>query len=194
MMLFSDQPAYIPQGIKSVNGSNSNLICHGENCLLDGHSPYIETCQADWASDLVTMKKNSGTEDDQVVLTFAFDKDVTLTGLEIDLLLCPEWGIHAPFITIYGSNTMTLSTDNIVSNYTVKLPDSENRRELLCFCLSTVIIPIETGQSSYPIWHIVVTFTSFPNTEWVYVGDVRFLNMTDVTSKKKLCTPRPAQG
>ena len=102
---------YIPQGIESVNGSSPNMTCsHGENCLLDGHSPYIDTSLVNWASDLVTVRKNDANDYikyHHVVLTFAFEKNVTLTGLEIDLFLCPEWGIHAPFIKIYGSNTMT---------------------------------------------------------------------------------------
>ena len=112
---------------------------------------------------------------DHVVLTFAFDKYVTLTGLEIDLFLCPKWGIHAPLIKIYGSNTMTLSTGNIVSKYTT----SPSHRS--CDCISTVVISIETHQPSYPIWHIVVKFNSFPKTKWVHVGEVRFLNTTGVT-------------
>ena len=113
---------YIPQGIESVNGSSTNLMCsHEEKCLLDGHSPYLDTSQVNWASDLVTVRKNNATDDvgyDRVVLTFAFDKDVTLTGLEIDLFLCPEWGIHAPFIMIYGGHTMTLTSSTILRNYT----------------------------------------------------------------------------
>ena len=144
-----------------------------KTCLLDGHSPYIDTSLVNWASDLVTMNKNSGTDDigyDQVVLTFAFDEDVTLTGLEIDLFLCPEWGIHAPFIMIYGGHTMTLSSSNIFRNYTT-FPSQ------IAHCsLSTVVISIKTSESSYPMWHIVVSFSSFPNTEWVHVGEVRFLN------------------
>ena len=183
---------YIPQGIESVNGSNIDMMCsHGENCLLDGHSPYIETCLINWASDLVTVRKNIATDDiyyDRIVLTFAFDEDVTLTGLEIDLFLCPEWGIHAPFITIYGSNTMTLSSSNVGSNYTSSTSHTS------CDCLSTVVIPIEMGESSsYPIWHIVVSFTSFPNTEWVHVGEVRFLNTTGITSAT-FCRAAPPPG
>ena len=162
---------YIPQEIESVNGSSTNLTCsHGETCLMDGHSPYIDTSLVNWASGLVTMRKNNATDDieyEHVMFTFAFDKDVTLTGLEIDLLLCPEWGIHAPFITIYGGHTMTLSFS---SNYTTAPSHGS------CDCLSTVVIPIETGESSYTFWHIVVSFSSFPNTEWVHIGEVRFLN------------------
>ena len=45
-----------------------------KNCLLDGHSPDLETCQADWASDLVTVKKNRPTKDDRVVLTLPLIK------------------------------------------------------------------------------------------------------------------------
>ena len=119
---------------------------------------------------------------------------MTLTGLEIDLLLCPEWGIHAPFITIYGSNTMTLSTDNMLATIQLNYLIQKIEENYCVFVYLLLLFQIETGQSSYPIWHIVVTFTSFPNIEWVYLGDVRFLNMTDVTPKEQLCIPRPAQG
>ena len=55
---------YIPQGIESVNGSSTNMTCsHEENCLLDGHSPYINTSLEKWASDLVTVRKNKATDD-----------------------------------------------------------------------------------------------------------------------------------
>ena len=191
---------YIPQGIESVNGSNIDMMCsHGENCLLDGHSPYIDTSLVNWASNLVTVRKNVATDDigyDHVVLTFAFDEDVTLTGLEIDLFLCPEWGIHAPFITIYGSNISDFilypsqsraTNGDFIRNY--------EPSHTSCDCLSTVVFPFEIGESSsYPIWHIVVSFSSFPNIiEWVHVGEVRFLNMDGVTSAT-FCSAVPPPG
>ena len=68
--------------------------------LLDGNSSAIDTSTSDWASQLVTVRKNDGTPGfimfDHVVLTFGFDTDVSLTSIELDLFLCPEWNIGAP--------------------------------------------------------------------------------------------------
>ena len=104
----------VPQGIESVNGSSVNMGCTSplvdsdgvmicnmsQSYLVDGCSPAIDTSTSDWASQLVTVRKTQ-TDDlafDHVLLTFGFDTAVTLTGIELDLFLCPEWGTYAPFI------------------------------------------------------------------------------------------------
>ena len=65
----------VPQGIESVNGSYVNMgctsplvdsggvmVCNSTDCpssyLLDGNSPAINTSTSDWASQLVTVRKN----------------------------------------------------------------------------------------------------------------------------------------
>ena len=193
---------YIPQGIESVNGSNTNLTCsHGENCLLlDGHSPYIDTSLVNWASDLVTVRKNIATDYiyyDHVVLTFSFNKNVRLTGIEIDLFLCPEWGIHAPFISLYGSTTLEFIVYPPQSNYTtqtnIDFIKSYEPSQISRCSLSTVVISIQRGEPRHPIWHIVVAFPSFPNIQWVHVGEVRFLKTKDVTSAT-FCRVEPPPG
>ena len=67
----------VPQGIESVNGSDVNMGCTSplvdsgggvivcgspSDCstsyLVDGNSPDIDTSTSDWASELVTVRKN----------------------------------------------------------------------------------------------------------------------------------------
>ena len=169
---------YIPQGIESVNGSNIDMMCsHGENCLLDGHSPYINTSLVNWASNLVTVRKNINVVIyDRVVLTFAFDESVALAAVEVDFFLCPQWGIHAPYLTLYGSNS---------SEFIVYPPGSTNSdfishydpaQKCGCQSLSTVRIPVERGEPAHPFWHIVVSFPPpYQDIEWVHVGEVKFV-------------------
>ena len=64
-----------------------------ESYLMDDTSPIIDTSTHDWASQLVTVRKNGATENipyDYVVMTFQFGTAVSLTSIELDLFLCPE--------------------------------------------------------------------------------------------------------
>ena len=195
----------VPQEIESVNGSNVTMGCARPvgriggvticgnfgsgggviSYLLDGNSPAIDTSTSDWASQLVTVRKNDATLDiqfDHVILTFGFDTAVPLTSIELDLLLCPEWSIGTPFIAVYGDNSSALvysSSSNIIVNY---IPN-----EISCDSLSTVAISLQE-ELFYYNWHIVVTFAVQPDIEWVHVGEVRFLG-TDVDS-----TPIPTSA
>ena len=190
----------VPQGIESVNGSDVNMgctsplvdsgdvmVCDSTDCpssyLLDGNSPAIDTSTSDWASQLVTVRKNDATLDiplDHVVLTFGFDTAVTLTSIELDLVLCPEWNIGAPFISVYGDGRSIMvfsSSSDLIINHTPS--------QTSCDSLSTIAISFEE-LTTFPTWHIVVTFVVQPDTEWVHVGEVRFLG-TD-SAPASMCT------
>ena len=194
----------VPQGIESVNGSDVTMGCAGSfanfsfvtlcgnfgsgggviSYLLDGNSPAIDTSTSDWASQLVTVRKNDATHDilfDHVVLTFGFDTAVSLTSIELDLFLCPEWNIGAPYISVYGDNKSNLvySSSDFIMGYTLN--------EISCDSLLTVTISFQEVLF-YHNWHIVVTFHTQPDIEWVHVGEVRFLG-TDVDS-----TPIPTSA
>ena len=117
----------VPQGITSRDGSSldmgcSSIVerdgcdCNSQSYLVDGVSPDIDTSTSDWASQLVTVRRNEATADtnlDYVLLTFGFDTAVSLTGIEIDLFHCPTMRIGAPFITVYLNEEydLTFSTD-----------------------------------------------------------------------------------
>ena len=197
----------VPHGIESVNGSDVNMGCTsplvkfnnsdvmvcGSPCdsttsyLLDGNSPAIDTSTSDWASQLVTVRKNDGTHDliDHVLLTFGFDANVTLTSIVLDLFLCPEWNIGARFISVYGDEKNSLvysSAAQIIRHHTPSLRS--------CDSLSTITIPFEELITS-PTWHIVVFFAVQPDTEWVFVGEVRFLG-TEYTPVSMCTSEEPS--
>ena len=179
-------------GIESVNGSDVNMgctsplegddgvrVCKNVSYLVDGCSPDIDTSTFDWASQLVTVKKsgsNSNIPHTHVLLTFVFDTAVSLTGIELDLFLCPEWKIGAPYITVYANEE-----HDLVFSYPTSLP-SENKHptQSSCDSLSTVSIPFSgpLAGSSYPTWHILVS--QLGRFNWVHVGEIRFLG-ADVT-------------
>ena len=191
----------VPQGIESVNGSdvsmgcasplvnnsNSVVVCgspceSSESYLVDGNSPAINTNTPNWASQLVTVRKNKKNNEinfDHVVLTFGFDTAVSPTAIELDLFLCPEGNIGAPYITVYADNNTTLvfryrfaqTLSDTIIHYT---PNKTS-----CDSLSTVSIPVreQIEDSSYFTWHIVVDFTPQPDIEWVHVGEVTFVDV-----------------
>ena len=198
----------VPQGIESVNGSNVNMgctsplvesgdvmVCDSSDCassyLLDGNSPAIDTGTSDWASQLVTVRKNDGIEAiplNHVLLTFGFDSAVSLISIELDLFLCPEWNIGASDIFVYGDEK-----DSLVFNSSSYIIMNHALLQTSCDSLSTTVITLGELTAS-PTWHIVVTFISQADTEWVHVGEVRFLGADSVpvsmcTTKEPFLSP-----
>ena len=204
------QVVVVPQGIESVNGSSVNMgctsplvdsdgvmICTSQSYLIDGCSPAINTSTSDWASQLVTVRKNE-TDDftfDHVPLTFGFDTAVTLTEIELDLFLCPEWGISAPFISVYAneeSNLVFSSNSLNTLPFTHYTPSQSS-----CNSLSTVTISMEDALRSTPYltWHVLVSSFA-PFIDWVHVGEVRFLGSSQ-DAPQMICptlTVTSAQG
>ena len=188
-----------PYGIESVNGSDINMgctsplvdsdgvmVCMSQSYLVDGCSPAIDTSTSDWASQLVTVRKTQndrvtadGTQFDHVLLSFGFDTAVTLTGIELDLFLCPDMNIGAPYITVYADeeSNLVITYDSLTSLPFQHYDPSQSS----CDTLSTVNITL-TNQLTDPFltWHILISsFTS--SIDWVYVGEIRYLGM-DVSS------------
>ena len=181
----------VPQGITSRNGSSLDMgcslivvrdglnvcDCNSQSYLVDGVSPDINTSTSDWASQLVTVRRNEGTAEillDHVLLTFGFDTAVSLTEIEIDLLHCPEMRIGAPFITVYLNEgyDLTFST-----NTGLELLKSVSPSGSRCDSLSSFTIS-ETSDIHYRVVHILITFPK-SNIDLVYVGEVRFLGASD---------------
>ena len=159
--------------------SGGVMVCSSgcSTLLLDGISPTIDTSTSDWASQLVTVRKTESTENISflhVVLTFGFNTAVSVTGIELDMFICPEWSIGAPFITLIADEEY-----NLAFNDASALPFQNYRpSQSSCDSLST-IDNISLGDSlagsSYHTWHIAVS--GFPeDIEWVHVGEVRFLS------------------
>ena len=190
----------VPQGIQSVNGSDVNMgctsplvdsggvmVCNSSDCtssyLLDDNSPAIDTSTSDWASQLVTVRKNDAIPGripfDHVVLTFEFDTAVSMTSIELDLFLCLEWNIGAPFIAVYSDENRDFDLRGIQT--LTFLGSSYNQpSQSSCDSLLTVNTPLQDDatRSSYLTWHIVVEITE-DYIEWVHVGEVRFLSTSE---------------
>ena len=183
----------VPQGITSRDGSSTDMGCSGPlverdgvmvcDCnslsyLVDGVAPDIDTSTSDWASQLVTVRRNEGNPDIQVahvLLTFGFETNVSLTGIEMDLFHCPEMNVGAPVITVHLNQEYDLMTFSTISGLELlrSLEPSESRCDYLsCFTIS------ETTDKLYRVVHILITFPD-SNIDWVYVGEVRFLGASD---------------
>ena len=181
----------VPQGIDSVDGSSVNMgctcplvdsggvtVCESRSYLVDGVSPYINTSTSDWASQLVTVRSSNDGPDlnfPHVLLTFGFDAAVSLTGIEMDWFLCPDWGIGAPSIAVYFNEDYNLTNTNILTLPFV-FADNKNSLQSSCDSLSTVTFSGGSLLGTYRTIHILVTLSEHPS-EWVYVGEVRFIGM-----------------
>ena len=182
----------------SVNGSDINMGCtsplvnrsgvmvcnNSDSYLFDDCSPAIDTSTSNWASQLVTVKNKGANAaiDSEHVLIFDFDTAVSPDSIELDLFLCSEWSIGAPVIYVYGYENSTLVFNTATGEHIgSKAPKSQS-----CDSLSTVRIGLrDRFISSYHSFHILVDFTlSLEDTEWVHVGEVRFLS-DDITNPSK---------
>ena len=187
----------VPQGIDSVNGSSVNmgctcpitesdgvLVCESRSYLVDGCSPDIDTSTSDWASQLVTVRRSNdgpGINFPHVLLTFGFDAAVSLTGIEMDLFNCPDWGIGAPSITVYLNEDYNLANTNIL---TLPFVFADNKDSLQSSCDSLSTVTFSGGSlvgSYYRTIHIIVTLSAHPSIEWVHVGEVRFIGIDSPT-------------
>ena len=184
----------VPQGIQSVNGSNTTMGCasplvnrsgvmicdNSESYLVDGCSPTIDTSTSNWTSQLVTVKKNepnSVSNVEHVVLMFDFDTAVSPDRIELDLFLCPEWNIGAPGISLYVYQSSTLVFNPDMGKFITNTLPSQSS----CDSLSTVRIGLRDRIiSPSHSFHILVDFTS-EDTEWVHVGEVRFFSAANHT-------------
>ena len=211
----------VPQGIKSVNGSDvkmgcasppanigdvklcgtpladiDNVMCgNSESYMVDSNSPAIDTSTSNWASQLVTVrknKKNDGIDFDHVVLTFGFDTAVSLIVIELDLFLCPEWNIGAPFITVYAEeyNSDLMFRHVKMPAPTLDFIGSKTPSQSSCDSLSTVSILLQYREPSFSTWHIVVSFELQPYIEWVHLGEVRFFGSDSIPTSICRSTPK----
>ena len=178
----------LPEGIQSVNGSSTDMgctsalvdsgevmTCNSQSYLVDGCSPDIDTSTSDWASQLVTVRRNDGTAAvpfPRVLLTFGFDTAVSLTGIEMDLFLCPDWGIGAPRIRVYLNEGYNLAFNFELPPFRFVEPSQSS-----CDSLTTVHLSGDTlSDSSYRTFHFLVDLFQDSSIEWVYIGEVRFLS------------------
>ena len=176
-------------GCTSALVNNSDVMtCNSQSYLVDGCSPDIDTSTSDWASQLVTVRRNEGTAAvpfAHALLTFGFDTAVSLTGIEMDLFLCPDWGIGAPHIRVYVNEEYNLAFMFGLSFLRFVEPSQSS-----CDSLTTVHLSGDTlSVSSYRTFHILVDLYR-SSIQWVHIGDVRFLSEGDGPAAGT-CLPTP---
>ena len=181
----------LPEGIEAVNGSSTDMgctsaledsgdvmTCNSQSYLVDGCSPDIDTSTSNWVSQLVTVRRNEGTADipfAHVLLTFGFDTAVSLTGIEMDLFLCPNWDIGAPRIRVYVNEEYNLAFRFGPFFFPVLQPLQPSQSS--CDSLTTVHLSGDTlSVSSYRTFHILVDLSHQSSIEWVHIGEVRFFS------------------
>ena len=187
----------VPQGIESVNGSNVTMgctsplvdsgdvmVCESQSYLIDGCSPDIDTSTSDWASQLVTVRRNEGTPNisyPHVLLTFGFDTAVSLTGIEMDLFNCPDWNIGVPSIyAVYLNPEYNLAATTNIFSLPFVLAGNDSLQSS-CDSLSTVTISGASFQSGpYRTVYILVDLSLTSSIQWVHVGEVRFLDSSGI--------------
>ena len=151
------------------------MTCNSQSYLVDGCSPDIDTSISDWASQLVTVRRNQGTFNlpfAHVLLTFGFDTAVNLTGIEMDLFVCPDWGIDAPRIGVYVNEEY-----DFVFDLSLPFAPPVQPSQSSCDSLTTVHLSGSTlSVSSHRTFHIIVDLSHQSSIEWVHIGEVRFLS------------------
>ena len=155
--------------VSTVTEDGYFSVCGTDNYLVDGCSPELDTQASDWASELVTLRRNEGSivlPFPNVFVSFVFDRPISPTGIEIDFFLCPEWNIGTDEVLAYFNDVATNST-------LFALPDTPSAQS--CESLSTLMITPPVPGSLYSDIHLLFDLSVNPNIEWVHIGDVRFL-------------------
>ena len=165
------------------------MTCNSQSYLVDGCSPDIDTSISDWASQLVTVRRNEGTFNlpfAHVLLTFGFDTAVSLTGIEMDLFLCPDWGIGTPRITVSLNEEY-----DFVFNLSLPFTPPVQPSQSSCDSLTTVHLSgNKLSVSSYRTFHIIVDLSHQSSIEWVHIGEVRFISEGgDPATATSTCPP-----
>ena len=195
----------IPRGTESVNGSRvdggckdlvQKILCGdgSESFLTDDHDPVINTTDRNWASQLVTVRKNNRTfnfEYDHVIISFLFLSPVSLTSIKLSLFKCLQWRIGPSNITVYVSRSAIFINPESAVRRSILLAQSQDDQSS-CSGLVSVTIPLKTD-TQYEILHIMVSFKDQPDIDWVYVGEVQFYDgalqpSASITSKPGIST------
>ena len=195
------QAHIIPKGTESVNGSRVDGGCEvnitlgfcgvgNKSFLIDGINPVFNTTDPNWASELVTMRKNSDRyyiPYDHVCLQFLFRPPVSLTSIRLSLFNCPQWGIGAPNISVYARENNLWTDFNVKDRNTIRLAHSE---DVLSSCndlvLKNIFLKTET---QYKNLYIVVSFEPQSPIDWVYMGEVQFFGALPQPSPSKIAEP-----
>ena len=196
VVAMSNVQVVVPQQIQSVNGSSDTMgctsplenidgvmVCRSQNYLNDGCSPDIDTNNTDWASQLVAVKitYNQHLYFHHVLLTFVFDTPVSVREIEMDLFLCSNLSISPPYIPIiYLIHDVQYNLTSFSGLYFV-LGEALSTSISSSDGLTTYSFRGDPLLFSYQTFHCVISFNTIKyNTEWAYIGEVRFFNESGI--------------
>ena len=194
--VFFQPVAYtFPDGLQSVNGSNSTGGCQPESCvmmpysgtaingcdcpvntpvngtLIDGVIPSIDPTQrGTWARELFTVNRNG---QDSIMIGFQFSSEFSLRITEIALFHCPIQGIGVTSVKIYSSFLFP----QFISEASTLLTTHGSSSSENCQSLSTISIPLHPPMASSIFYFIEFLFTGGSSTHqfnWFYLGEIRF--------------------
>ena len=162
-------------GCSSTSGTN-NEICDGISVLNDGIIPALSgVCNdlaSQWANELFTMRR-SGTS--QIVVSFEVPR-VTHNRMELTVFNCPQLGIYAPQVMVYIAASLSANANlQMIANVTLS--------DMSCEYLWKVCVQFSGGTGA-PNFNLVFPYQN--NSDFVFLGEVTFLNDLDPTS---LCGP-----
>ena len=194
----------LPDGLQSVNGSNSTGGCQPGRCvmmpisgtaingcdcptntpvsgiLIDGVIPSIDITQrGTWANELFTVNRNG---QNSFMIGFQFSDPFFLRRVEVVYLDCPIWGIGLSVINVYSSHLfptfVTAASTNIGM---LSLAESPNQS---CTSLRTVSIPLQPPTVSAEHYFIEFTFggSSVRPINWLHLAEIRFSDMAPTTN------------
>ena len=156
----------------SVSRANSD-ICSGTSVLNDGIIPAlsgVSDSTSQWAAQLFTMRR-SGT--DSIVVSFEVPQ-VVHDRVELSVFNCPERGIYAPSVTVYvdaGSFLPERDNDNL-GDHNTNMPLLKTSCDYLFkFCVELA--------GGVMVRYLNVEFPFQNNSDFVFLGEVTFLNVLD---------------
>ena len=110
------------------------------------------------------------------------------TGIEIDFFHCPEQGIGAPCIIVYVNQEQNLAFS--IWSHLPFLPVVQPSQSS-CDSLLTVSITgdlLSHDELFFHTFHILVDLSPGPSIQWVYIGEVRFIDVDGVPTPSA-CLP-----
>ena len=181
----------LPDGLQSVNGSNSTGGCQPESCvmmpisntningcdcpgstpasgvLIDGVIPSIDTTQQGWARGLFVVNRNGR---DSIMIGFQFNSDLPfLRAVELTYFDCGILGTGLNTVNIHSSPTFPTFTA-IATDGTLSLSD----RNQNCTSLRTISIPVQLGQFTNYFIEFSLEGSSVHPLNWLHLAEIKF--------------------
>ena len=168
------------------NGGCSRVVAQGLICveldeggtsdLTDCVIPSLGGFQSNWAAGFFTVNRSG----QSFYIGFELSRPSNFTRVELDLLNCPQWGVAAQTIAVYGYNFGILNFDVALARLQNLALGHTTVNTTSCTSIVRVVIPLELPQSSTPSYAIDFTFdNTTTNIQWVHIAEVMFLEEED---------------